>query len=116
MPKFQAASIQDLMTDIANAARVVRKDYYRQHGHEINITSMAAVVCVEADDGSWFEFDAETEDHAKVLARNVVDTQSARGASCWTFDNAGRLKRKPFYTYFAPIGGDYDDDEHGVEA
>lgn len=97
MSKFAAQSIKDLMTVDANRGRVVRTEWYKLHTQ----TPFIAAVCIEADDGSWCELDAESEDHAKALAKNMVDHLNARGASCWKFDANGKLARKSFHVYFA---------------
>ena len=99
MTKFQAQSIQDLMTPVANAARVVRKQWYAENTK----CPMLAVVCIEASDGSWCELDAESEEHAKALAKNMVDHMRARGASCWKFNESGKLERRSFYNYYAQL-------------
>jgi len=86
MAKFAAASIRDLMTKERSAGRVARKAKF--------------IVACEADDGSWFELDADSRAHAKVLAQNNVDVMSCRGCSCWQVNDVGTLKRAPFHTYF----------------
>lgn len=86
MSKFAAQSITAFFTDAANAGRVARKAKF--------------VVCVEADDGSWFELDADDQAHAGVLARNVVDKMDARGASCWRVFAGGDISGKPFFTHW----------------
>lgn len=69
MPKFSATKLTDLMTDARNAGRLQRGVFF--------------IVACEASDGSWCEFDAESSDHAKVLADNAVDKLGARGCSVW---------------------------------
>lgn len=87
MPKFLAATILDLMTAERGAGRIARK--------------AKIVVCVEADDGSWCELDADSEAHARVLAQNWVQTLGARGCSCWHVrQQSGRLAPSSFYSYF----------------
>ena len=53
--------------------------------------------------GSWFELDADNQDHAGVLARNQVDKMNARGATCWRVVIEGELGARPFYNYFAGL-------------
>jgi hypothetical protein len=98
MPKFAAQSINDLRTPEANRGRHARRPFF--------------VVAVEADDGSWFELDAESMDHARTLAKNQVDLMNARGASCWRVVKSGaqiaEMGARPFFTYFwsPPEAGD----------
>lgn len=87
MAKFTATTIRDLMTKERSAGRNARKVQF--------------IVACEADDGSWFELDADSRAHAKVLATNQVDKMNCRGASCWKVNNTGTLGRSPFHTYFA---------------
>ena len=82
--KFSAQSCRVLHD--AKEARVARKATH--------------VVLLEADDGSWFELDAEDHGHAIVLAHNQVDLMDCRGASCWEVKPNGSLDVLPFYTYF----------------
>lgn len=88
MTKFAALSIDALRTAEANRGRMVRGANF--------------VVCVECDDGSWCELDADDQGHAGVLARNWVETQDARGASCWRVLRMynGELGNQPFYAVF----------------
>jgi hypothetical protein len=90
MTKFAALSILDLRTPEANRGRRARRAKF--------------VVAVEADDGSWFELDADDRDHARTLARNVVDVQSARGASCWVAvpvgDETAEHGARSFFNYY----------------
>lgn len=90
MSKFAAQSIRSFFTAEAVAGRVARKARF--------------VVLVEADDASWFELDADDQGHAGVLARNVVDTQSARGASCWRVFAGGEIGPHAFYSCFEQVG------------
>lgn len=88
MTKFAATSIADLCTPAATAGRLARKAKF--------------VVMVECDDGSWCELDADDQGHAGTLARNFVDKQNARGASCRRVDTrTGELHPKSFYHYYA---------------
>lgn len=94
MAKFSALTSADLRTKERNEGRLQRA----RQGNFI------AVVFVECDDGSWFELDADTIAHARLLADNQVDKMNSRGASCWTFDfNTGKIKRKAFYMVFPEI-------------
>lgn len=86
MTKFAAQSIRDLRTTEATVGRLARQAKF--------------VVDVECDDGSWCELDADSVTHAERLAINWVDTLNARGASCWEVLADGKVKRKPFFTYF----------------
>lgn len=87
MTKFSAQSALDLRTPEATAGRFARGARF--------------IVQVEADDGSWFELDAETGSHAEVLAKTQVDKMKARGASCWCVSaESGALARQPFFTYY----------------
>lgn len=89
MTKFAAQTIKTLMDDTAHiAGRKARGAKF--------------VVAVEADDGSWFELDADDQGHAGVLARNAVDAMSARGASCWRVMD-GRYLGRAFYSCFEAI-------------
>jgi len=64
------------------------------------------VTAVETRSGEWFLLHAYDQDHAGVLARNWVDTMSARGASCWRIFEYG-LSSHSFFTIFAqPEWGD----------
>jgi hypothetical protein len=98
MAKFAATSIRDLKTDERNNGRVSRRAAYE--AKPFDLKTLYAVVCVEASDGSWCEFDAESRDHAKRLANNAVDNLKARGASCWEVAPDGGLDRRSFYTVF----------------
>lgn len=91
MTKFAALSIADLRTAEANRGRMVRGAKF--------------VVCVEVDDGSWCELDADDQGHAGVLARNWVSAQNARGASCWRVLRmyAGELGAQAFYTVYENV-------------
>lgn len=89
MPKFSALSITRFFEGDAVAGRVARKARF--------------VVLVEADDGSWFELDADDQGHAGVLARNIVDVMGARGASCWRVLPNGKLVGRPFLTHFETV-------------
>jgi hypothetical protein len=94
MTKFIAQSINYYRTAQANEGRKARK--------------AKCIVNVEADDGSWFELDADDMEHAHVLARNMVDVQSARGASCWQVNADGVCKRRSFFNYYNNGGADWD--------
>jgi hypothetical protein len=69
MTKFSALKLTDLFSPAHCAGRLARK--------------VEVVVACEASDGSWCEFDAESEAHARVLADNAVEHLGARGCSCW---------------------------------
>lgn len=98
MAKFSALTSADLRTNARNIGRLARKVGY--------------VVFVEADDGSWFELDAESIAHSKVLADTQVDKMNARGASCWLVNHInGKIKRKAFYMVFPEINDDLSDIE-----
>ena len=84
--KFTAQSSQDLRTPEACSGRVARK-------------TICVVFC-EANDGSWFELDADDVGHAIVMAHNQVDLMECRGASCWNAKPDGTLCNKPLYMYF----------------
>jgi hypothetical protein len=88
MTKFSAQSIEAFRTAEANRGRMVR--------------GASFVVCVEVDDGSWCELDADDQGHAATLARNWVDEQNARGASCWRVLRmyGGELGSRPFLTVY----------------
>ncbi len=88
--KFSAQSAQALRTPEANKGRVARK--------------VTHVVFCEADDGSWFELDAEDHGHAIVMAHNQVDLMNCRGASCWVVKPDGSLHDRAFYMYFPDDG------------
>ncbi len=87
MTKFSAQSITVFFTQPAIEGRLARKAKY--------------VVCVEVDDGSWCELDADDADHAYRLAVNWVDVMDARGASCWCVSKTGELGGRPFKTYYS---------------
>jgi hypothetical protein len=95
-PLFSAASIRDLMTDEANAGRVVRKRDYLGLGMLFEY-----VVACEARDGSWCEFDAQTLLHASRLADNAVESLGARGCSVWGLDRHGALTGSSLYHVYA---------------
>lgn len=103
MAKFRATKLGDLLTADARVGRAKRAAEYAAHK-----TPFAAVVHIEADDGSWCELDAESEAHAKRMADNWVHTMNARGASCRTLRGAltGMVKLRPFYTVYAEYGSD----------
>lgn len=86
MTKFAAQSMSDLRTIEATAGRLAREVQF--------------IVNVECDDGSWCELDADSVTHAERLAMNWVDVMNARGASCWEVVAEGKVKRKPFFTYY----------------
>lgn len=87
MAKFADRSIGPFFTEARNAARVSRKAEF--------------IVAVECDDGSWCELDAESIEHAGMLAHNWVDVLGARGASCWRASvRNGKCARTPFYTHY----------------
>lgn len=87
MPKFSALRLTDLFSPEHCAGRVAR--------------GVKIVVATEASDGSWCEFDAEGEEHARVLAQNAVEKLGARGCSCWHIEPDGSYERGPaFYHYF----------------
>lgn len=84
MTKFLAQSFNDLQIDEARTGRIARRARF--------------VVEVEADDGSWCELDADSKEHAKVLADTWVEKLGARGCSCWLVNPiTGRLHGKSFY-------------------
>ena len=87
MPKFSALSFADLQSPERAAGRLARK--------------AEIVVEVEASDGSWCELDADTEEHARVLANNWVSKLGARGCSCWHVRQIdGKLAPTTFYKKF----------------
>jgi len=86
MTKFTAQKLGDLLTKAHSVSRKARGVLY--------------VVHVEADDGSWCELDADSQDHAKTLARNWVDKLGARGCSCWEVRESGNVRIAPFFMYF----------------
>jgi hypothetical protein len=87
MPKFSARSLIALLDPEHNAGRVARR--------------VKIVVACEASDGTWCEFDADDEAHARILAENAVEKLGARGCSCWHVEPDGSYRRGPsFHTYF----------------
>jgi hypothetical protein len=98
MSKFVAQSLADLRTPERSAGRILRNVDY--------------IVAVEVDDGSWCELDAETEEHARVLARNWVDKLGARGCSCWHVRRQdGKLVKQSFFNYYWSPQEAYHEDE-----
>lgn len=89
MAKFAALSAKDLRTPARDAGRLARR--------------VPFVVCVEADDGSWFELDATSEEHGRTLADNMVRPEHAcRGCSLWRVrEGSGKLAKRPSYTIWA---------------
>lgn len=87
MAKFAATSIQDLMTKERSVGRNARKVQF--------------IVACEADDGSWFELDADSKQHAKVLANDQVKNMNCRGCSCWKINDTGTLAHHPFASEYA---------------
>lgn len=86
MTKFAALSATDLRTYDCCNGRLARKAQF--------------VVTCEADDGSWFELDADDQAHAKVLANNQVDNMNCRSASCWRVNQKdGYFYPRAFYIY-----------------
>lgn len=100
MSKFKAQILGDLLTSEARTGRAARAAKYAADGIKFE-----AVVHIEADDGSWCELDAETADHAQLMAENWVSRMNARGASCREVRDAvkGIVKVRPFYTIYAPV-------------
>lgn len=90
MTKFTAQKITDLHVPEACAGRLARRVHI--------------VVACEASDGSWCEFDADDEAHARRLADNAVANLNARGCSCWHVRQIdGRYAPKSFYhKYWEP--------------
>lgn len=80
--KFSALTATALRTIERNRGRVFR--------------GVKFIVTCEADDGSWFELDAESVHHAQVLAVDQVQKMNCRGCSCWVVKPTGKLARKPF--------------------
>lgn len=106
MTKFRAQKLDDLLTAEAKAGRAAR---IAQYASNPMFGNFAAVVHVEADDGSWCELDAESREHAIRLAHNWVEKMGARGASCRMLrGTTGALNPASFYTKFAEIDGDWD--------
>lgn len=96
--KFKATKLGDLLTADARIARAQRAAEYAAGF----LSAFAAVVHVEADDGSWCELDAESAEHARTLATNWVQKMGARGASCRMLRGGfGGVKTKPFFTIYA---------------
>lgn len=89
MPKFAARTIKDLMTPARDAGRLARR--------------VPFVVCCEADDGSWFELDATSEEHGRTLADNMIRPEHAcRGCSLWRVrDGSGKLAKRSSYNVYA---------------
>lgn len=98
--KFKATKLGDLLTAEARIGRAARAASYAGNG-----TPFGAVVHIEADDGTWCELDAESEQHARTMADTWVKMMNARGASCRTLRGAltGMLKLRPFYTVYAEL-------------
>ena len=103
MAKFLATKLGDLLTVSAKAGRAVRSATYADMG-----VPFVAVVHAEADDGSWFELDAESVEHAKTLANNAVEVLGARGASCRMVGDNGTVSLKAFYLIYADYSDDMD--------
>jgi hypothetical protein len=87
--KFAAQKLTDLWSEAQNRGRLQRGVFF--------------VVATEASDGSWCEFDAESYDHAKVLAHNAVDKLGCRGCSVWAVNaETGEYHRGgSLYHYYA---------------
>jgi hypothetical protein len=98
--KFKAQKLGDLLTAESRIGRAKRAATYAAQG-----LPFMAVVHIEADDGTWCELDAESEQHAKVMANTWVSHMNARGASCRMLRGAltGILRLRPFYTVYAPL-------------
>lgn len=110
MAKFQAASIRDLMTPERDAGRVSRAaQYAADKGRTLDIAKLSHIVAVEADDGSWFELDADDFANARALAVNQVDKMNARGASVWQVWENGKLGRHSKFLYCGEIEAEFFD-------
>jgi len=105
MTKFNAQKLGDLLTTDATIARASRASQYAAQG-----LPFLAVVMIEVDDGSWCELDAESYQHAKIIADCWVRSMGARGASCRKLRGplSGRIELQSFYTVFSTPDGTWD--------